>query len=354
MENITGVILAGGNSRRMGQNKALMDFKGKSFIENIIENIKKDFPVAISCNKNELYTNYNHEKIVDEYEDIGPIGGIYSSLKSLESDYIWAISCDTPLVSSSFGSFLYSYISSDYDGFIPVARNGKLLPTLGIYSKSAIKIIEKMIREKNYRLVDLCENMKSKYVYMEYSAFPDSIVTNINNYIEYNALMEKKDEKEAPIIAVSGIKNSGKTTLITKLIPELVRRGYRVCTIKHDGHDFSIGKKETDTFKHLDSGSQGTAIFSKSKYMVIRNKKTDERVIREYFKDADIILLEGLKNSKYPKIEVMRRGISEESLTDPKTLVAIASDFPANIEGVPVYGLDDIENLCDRIEEVNK
>jgi molybdopterin-guanine dinucleotide biosynthesis protein B len=162
------------------------------------------------------------------------------------------------------------------------------------------------------------------------------------------------EKKEASIIAISGIKNSGKTTLITKIIPELTRRGYKVCTIKHDGHDFSIGDEDTDTFKHLDSGSQGTAIFSKRKFMVINNKKTDERYIKEYFKDADLIILEGLKNSSYPKIEVMRQGISQKSFTDPKTLIAVVSDFSANIEGVPSYGFDDIEDICDLIEEVNK
>ena len=63
-------------------------------------------------------------------------------------------------------------------------------------------------------------------------------------------------KKNTPFIfAISGYKNSGKTTLITKLIPELKQRGYRVAVIKHDGHDFEADVPGTDSYRHQKAGA---------------------------------------------------------------------------------------------------
>ena len=67
--------------------------------------------------------------------------------------------------------------------------------------------------------------------------------------------------------AISGVKNSGKTTLITKLLPVLTDRGLKVATIKHDGHDFQTDVPGTDTFAHFQAGAYGTVVFSDHKYM---------------------------------------------------------------------------------------
>ena len=75
------------------------------------------------------------------------------------------------------------------------------------------------------------------------------------------------------LIAVSGVKNSGKTTLITKLIPILKMYGLRVATIKHDGHDFEADVPGTDTHAHMQAGAYGTAVFSKTKYMIVKQEE---------------------------------------------------------------------------------
>ena len=74
--------------------------------------------------------------------------------------------------------------------------------------------------------------------------------------------------KVKPVVfAVSGVKNSGKTTLIEKIIPKLKEHGLKVATIKHDGHDFEGDVEGTDTYKHKRAGAYGTAIFSKNKFI---------------------------------------------------------------------------------------
>ena len=136
-----------------------------------------------------------------------------------------------------------------------------------------------------------------------------------------------KEKNKPVIIAISGVKNSGKTTLIERIIPKLNNEGLKVATVKHDGHDFDADVEGTDTFKHRKAGAYGIAILSKNKFMVIKEQKnTQEEELISYFSDCDVILLEGFKFSDYPKIEIVRKGNSSESVCKKETLLGIVSD----------------------------
>lgn len=153
-----------------------------------------------------------------------------------------------------------------------------------------------------------------------------------------------------PIIAaVSGVKNSGKTTLMEKLIRELSGRGLQVAAVKHDGHDFSPDVPGTDSWRYGQAGACGYAIYSPQRYQLVRLAQVDERDFFSAFPEADVILLEGFKDSAYPKIEVVRAGNSERPVCDPATLLAVASDLPLAVDGVPTVGLDDVEIMADLI-----
>ncbi len=108
--------------------------------------------------------------------------------------------------------------------------------------------------------------------------------------------------KYPDVIAISGEKNSGKTTLIEAVLPILAERGYRVAVIKHDGHAFEPDVPGTDTRRFYDAGAVGTAVFDGEKFMMVKRQSVDERQLFEAFEDADLILIEGLKNSDYPKL----------------------------------------------------
>lgn len=118
--------------------------------------------------------------------------------------------------------------------------------------------------------------------------------------------MDLSSVKTPFIFAVSGYKNTGKTTLLTQLIPELKSRGYRVAVIKHDGHDFTSDVPETDSYRLQEAGAYGCAVFSKKRLLITKkreegDKEIHERELIEAFPEADILLIEGLKNSPYPK-----------------------------------------------------
>jgi len=153
------------------------------------------------------------------------------------------------------------------------------------------------------------------------------------------------------VLAVSGVKNSGKTTLIERLIPRLSERGFRSGVIKHDGHDFSPDVEGTDTHRFLAAGAVGVGIFSAEKSMLVRTGGgADETDLARHLGGPDIIFLEGFKHSGHQKIEVVRGAVSTSPVCAPETLLALATDLPLDLEGVPACHPDDIERLSGLVE----
>ncbi len=155
-----------------------------------------------------------------------------------------------------------------------------------------------------------------------------------------------------PIISVVGKSNVGKTTLLEKLLPELKKRGYRVATIKHDVHGFSIDQPGKDTWKHARAGADIVVISSFEKMATIE-KVDRERTLDEIgakLENVDIIITEGYKRQDKPKIEVHRAEVSDTLLCEKEELFALATDTPFNM-GVPEFDLDDSSGLVDLIEK---
>ncbi len=161
-----------------------------------------------------------------------------------------------------------------------------------------------------------------------------------------------KSVKKQYMIAISGVKNSGKTTFLEKLIPVLKAYGLQVAVIKHDGHDFVPEKEGTDTRRLRASGACGTAIFSRNRWMVAKDEPgMDEKRMAQLFPEADMILLEGMKQSAYPKIELVRGAVSRESVCAPETLLALVTDTDLTIPGVPVMGFDEVKKCAEILME---
>lgn len=156
-----------------------------------------------------------------------------------------------------------------------------------------------------------------------------------------------------PAICVIGSKsNSGKTTLIEKLIRELKSRGFKVATIKHDGHNFDIDHPGKDTWRHRQAGADVVMISSSSQLAMI--KQLDNEVplddLIAMIEGVDIIIVEGYKKGDKPKIEVFRSEVHESLFCKPEELLAIASDVKFDI-GVPSFDINDAGGIVDFLEE---
>ena len=155
-----------------------------------------------------------------------------------------------------------------------------------------------------------------------------------------------------PIICIAGRSQTGKTTLIEKLIPVLKKRGYRIGTIKHSHHIFEMDKTGKDSWRHKDAGAETVIIASPGKIAMVKNDhegSLDSLV--NYFDDMDLVITEGYKSEKKPKIEVVRAARHQEALlADDANLIAVVTDVNLSVD-VPVFGMEDIEQLADFVEK---
>lgn len=153
--------------------------------------------------------------------------------------------------------------------------------------------------------------------------------------------------RRPPIVCFVGRSNSGKTTVIERLIPELVMAGYRVATIKHAGHGFDLDTEGKDSWRHKRAGATSVIVVSKGS-MAMFTDVSDEigaGELRDRFLDPklDLVIAEGWKSEGYPKVVVVRDQLGEVPISD-EGLLAVVSNKPVQVS-VPVFDPDDIKGI---------
>ncbi len=152
-----------------------------------------------------------------------------------------------------------------------------------------------------------------------------------------------------PVIRIIGKRDSGKTRLIASITSQLVHRGYRVSVIKHSMHRSSFDQPGKDTWRFSRAGSSVSALCCPNEIVIVKRTKKEPRledVVSQTKEDADIILVEGFKNAKGPKIEIRRKG---ERANGVKGLIAVVGN-PNEKAGVPQFGFRENTKLVDLLE----
>lgn len=159
----------------------------------------------------------------------------------------------------------------------------------------------------------------------------------------------------APVFGVTGWKNSGKTTLVTRLVAEFTRRGLAVATVKHAHHAFDIDQPGTDSFRHREAGAREVMLVSGARWALMHELRDEDEPPLEaalrHVSPCDLILVEGYKRAGHPKIEVRRQATSEKQhlAMDDASILAVAADFATDPDGRPLFGLDDVTDIADFI-----
>ncbi|MCM3627226.1 molybdopterin-guanine dinucleotide biosynthesis protein B [Paenibacillus glycanilyticus] len=161
----------------------------------------------------------------------------------------------------------------------------------------------------------------------------------------------------AAVYQIAGYKNTGKTTLMCRLIDYLVSRDIVVATIKHDGHQFEAEPAHTDTARHRSSGAVWTAITSAERTAIVKEKSS---TLRELIAEAPanaFVLVEGFKTEAFPKLVIVRRAEDERLLGELEGITAVAVwpgyilDRHAVPAGAKQFGIDDVQGIGDYIEQ---
>lgn len=294
---IAGYLLSGGENRRMGGKKKLfLEYEGAPFYRRILTGMSALTAVYLSVDIPEPYIGAGLPLIADKYPRTGPLGAICTGLELCPQEALLAAACDMPFLDGKLVERLTEEYRK-YGGIVITEKDGRCFPFPGIYPKEVLPVFLERLLEGRWKMMEAIEKAGCRTVGLERDS-RSSI--NINTPEEYCQLLGKKPK---PLVfAISGYKNSGKTTLLTKLIPELKSRGFKVAVIKHDGHDFESDVPGTDSYRFQKAGAYGTAVYSSKRLMITKEyEEPDEKMLIEAFGEADIILIEGLKNSGYPK-----------------------------------------------------
>ncbi|MCX7771034.1 MAG: molybdenum cofactor guanylyltransferase [Proteobacteria bacterium] len=182
-------ILAGGKSQRMGRDKANLEWSGTTFLESIYSSLKTIFKeVFIIVKKKEDDDSRYLEDLLDIYS---PLTGIYTALKHTDKEFVFIKACDNPLVSEKLIFEMYKF-ARDYDVVVPKAPDG-LHPLYAFYSKRILPEIEKFLSQNSFKIINLYESLKVKYIVeREIKKFDKKMVTlrNINTPDDYNNFKE--------------------------------------------------------------------------------------------------------------------------------------------------------------------
>ena len=164
--------------------------------------------------------------------------------------------------------------------------------------------------------------------------------------------MNQAESQTIPIVCFVGRSNSGKTTLIERVIPELVLAGYRVATIKHAGHGFDLDTEGKDSWRHKRAGASTVIVVSKGSLAMFADVSDEVRVeeLRDRFVDAqiDLVIAEGWKSGGYPKIVVVRDQLGEVPVSEEGLLAVVSNKtVDRTVGGAPVFDPDDIKGISD-------
>jgi molybdopterin-guanine dinucleotide biosynthesis protein B len=150
------------------------------------------------------------------------------------------------------------------------------------------------------------------------------------------------------LVAIVGKSDSGKTTLIEKLVPELVRLGLRVGTVKHDAHSFEIDHPGKDSWRHGRAGAEAYVVASPERLAFITRLEGElplTEIVARFYGGFDIVVAEGYKRSAPHRVELFRRGAGHaEPLCAPGEAIALVTD--AELAHAHRFGLEDAAALA--------
>lgn len=347
--------------------KGMLEYRGETFLDRIrMQLLALNLPCVISTADREQGPEDGAVYVRDIPKQpggsgVGPMGGIWSCFQQTDAEGFFTVSCDMPLFRREMFQALMDRWQPEYDALVWRTRDGRIHPVCGYYSRSCEPALKKAIESGNYRMMKVLSDLNCLFVDTSEVHLPDTWFANVNS----PQALEQLKERPTPALAVSGRKNTGKTTLLEGLVKSLSSAGIRTAVIKHDGHEFESDVPGADSRRLKEAGAYGAVVYSATKFALVKEERgLEARDFFSCFPEADIILLEGQKDSDYPKLETVRKEISLVPVCRPETVLAYVSDGDvdqtsgkAETAGgalghrKPVYSYEDTHRLTELVVE---
>lgn len=160
---LSGIVLAGGKSQRMGRNKALMELGGKTLISRVLERLARLCDeLIVSANELELYADLPARVVPDQISGSGALGGVHAGLMAMRNERAVVVACDMPFLSLALLRYM-AVVAPAYDVVVPVVR-GYYEPLHAVYSVNCVGPIEQLVAEGPQRVVALYRRVRVREV----------------------------------------------------------------------------------------------------------------------------------------------------------------------------------------------
>ncbi len=167
INDITGVILAGGHSTRFGSNKALAMVDGKPLVQHVTDTVAAIFDdCLLVTNTPEQYDFLNIPMIRDRYQEMGPLAGIHAALRHTGKSWIFVVACDMPNLSPELIQYLCNIDEQECDAIIPWLEKGPE-PLFGIYNKKSLAVIDSHLQQKDCQVTRMLEDLQVRRISAE-------------------------------------------------------------------------------------------------------------------------------------------------------------------------------------------
>ncbi|GGD11552.1 molybdenum cofactor guanylyltransferase [Hyunsoonleella pacifica] len=164
--DITGIILAGGKSSRMGTDKGFLKLNTKPFVQYSIDALKPLVSNIIIVSDHSEYDSLGYKRITDDIKEAGPVSGIYSGLKASETTYNLVLSCDIPLITTIVLQKLIDAADEDSE-IIQAESNGKTMPLIALYKSNIRDTFKSFLEQDERRLRIAIKACKHKNVVLD-------------------------------------------------------------------------------------------------------------------------------------------------------------------------------------------
>jgi molybdopterin-guanine dinucleotide biosynthesis protein B/molybdopterin-guanine dinucleotide biosynthesis protein len=357
-----GVLLAGGDGKRMGVDKRLLTLGGSTLLRRGCEFLQASFPtVAVSVGVGQeldIGDLLGVELLPDAFPGASPLAGLASALQRFGRP-VFALAADIAFPSQTAVEKLADAFH-DVDVALPIVDD-KLEPLFAVYGPACLAPMRRLLARGRQRIVEFFPDVRVVTVPFP-SAQPFFNINTMDDYAQAQRLVVDAPGSEAArglpddrpaaprpaLVAVVGKSDSGKTTLIEALLPELKRLGLRVGTVKHDAHDFEIDHAGKDSWRHGQAGADAYVISGPHRLAYVRTSETETplpEIAQRFFVDLDVVVAEGYKRSAPHKVEVFRRAAGhKEPLCAPNEALALVTD--ADLPHEHRFDLDDARGLA--------
>ena len=351
-----GVLLAGGSGRRAGVDKRFLVLDGRALLLRNLAFLRSVFPtVAVSLGAGQaldLGDAGDAEVVHDAWPGGSPLAGIASALARYQKP-VFALAADIAFPDQAALRRVLAAFPG-HDVALPAIGAEYHQPLFAVYGAACLAPMSALLEAGRHRIVEILPALDAAEV-----RFPDdSLFHNINTMDDYREALRKAAEDGATagghvaaqpaLVAIVGKSDSGKTTLIEKVVPELVKLGLRVGTVKHDAHSFEIDHPGKDSWRHGQAGAQAYAIASPERLAFITKLDGEMAladIARRFFSGFDLVVAEGYKRTAPHRVELFRVGAGHaEPLCGPGEAIALITD--SSLRHEHAFGLEDGASLA--------